>query len=243
MGKVIIHPATTKKPISFPTVVLEKDDGTRVKFKKGIPRSKLIGKRFGKLTVVEYLGGCWWRCLCECGNEKITTTNRLKTGVSVSCGCMTYERRRNASIKHGYINHRLYRLWSQAKQRCTNPNNDSYYNYGERGIQMCDEWANDFLAFYEWAIANGYNEKLSLDRIDNNQGYSPSNCRWVTAKEQCRNRRNNRKVARLSESGEILETYGSVAEAREKLGSKGDIYKACKGGLKTSAGYMWKYID
>ncbi len=244
MGTVTILKETTKNPCNFPTVILKKDDGTEVKFKKGIPRSKLIGEKFGKLTVVEYLGGCWWKCICDCGNEKIATTNHLKNNSSVSCGCMTHERKRNASIKHGYFNHRLYRLWSQAKQRCTNPKNDSYYNYGERGIKMCNEWENDFSAFYDWAMKHGYNDSLSLDRIDNEKGYSPDNCRFVTAKEQCRNRRNNRKVARLSKSGEVLEVYGSIAEAEEKMGgSIGGICAACRGKLRTSKGYMWKYAD
>lgn len=242
MGTVTILETTTK--CGFPNVVMKKDDGTEIRFIKGIPRNDFIGKKFGKLTVTEYLGGCRWMCVCECGNSKIATTVHLNTSTVVSCGCQTHERRSKASIKHGYYKTRLYRLWSQAKQRCTNPHNDSYYNYGERGIRMCDEWLNDYTAFHEWAMANGYNDKLSLDRIDNDKGYSPDNCRFVTAKEQCRNRRNNRKVARLSESGEVLEVYGSIAEAEEKTGGKPcNICAVCRGKLKTSKGYAWKYVD
>ena len=236
MGQVIILPETTKNPITL-------INGKR--FKKGIPRSDLIGKKFGKLTVLEYLGGCNWMCVCDCGNNKIATTSNLKKSATVSCGCMTHERRRNASIRHGFYNHRLYRIWAGAKYRCTNPKSDSFKNYGARGIRMCNEWSNDYVAFHTWAMENGYSSELTLDRIDNDKGYSPDNCKWSTPKEQCRHGRNTRMVARLSMSGEVLAIYGSVAEAAEEVGAGtgSNIRRACNGEYLTAKGFKWKYAD
>lgn len=89
---------------------------------------------------------------------------------------------------------KLYRVWSTMKERCYNPNNHKYKNYGARGIKVCEEWKTDFKAFQKWAYENGYGEGLSIDRIDNNSGYEPSNCRWATAEQQQNNRRNNRTI-------------------------------------------------
>lgn len=95
-------------------------------------------------------------------------------------------------IKHGKRKTRLYRIWANMKTRCYNPNYTQYKDYGGRGITVCNEWKNDFQAFYDWSISNGYNDILQIDRIDNNKSYEPSNCRWVDRKTQGRNKRNNR---------------------------------------------------
>lgn len=89
---------------------------------------------------------------------------------------------------------RIYRIWCSMKQRCNNPNHKYYKHYGGRGIAVCDQWQNDFDAFAEWAYANGYSDTMSIDRIDNDKGYEPSNCRFIYYKDQPKNRRTNHKV-------------------------------------------------
>ena len=103
------------------------------------------------------------------------------------------------NYKHGFGKTRLYHIWKNMKQRCDNTNSHKYYIYGARGITVCDEWKNDFMIFYNWSMNNGYKDNLSIDRIDNEKGYNPENCRWVNNKTQANNRRNN-----------ILITYDGV---------------------------------
>lgn len=154
----------------------------------------LVGKRFGSLLVIERKGSdekgqSLWFCRCDCGTEKVVRGHDLKGGTK-SCGC---SRRYNTGLyKHGLSNTRLHRIWRSIQDRCYNQNNQDYIHYGGRGITVCDEWKDDFLIFYNWAIENGYNENLTIDRIDVNDGYSPQNCRWVSMKTQANNKRNNK---------------------------------------------------
>lgn len=162
-----------------------------------MPKFKdITGQKYGRLTVVERVyppnrKRAWWRCVCDCGNEKITSSDMLKRGGVRSCGCMA---RDNHPIKHGYAvrkgRQRLYRTWSGIIQRASNPNDKYYRMYGGRGIYVCDEW-REFDKFKEWALANGYKDDLFIDRIDNNKGYFPDNCRWVTRFQQQNNLRCN----------------------------------------------------
>lgn len=176
------------------------------------------GDRFGRLTVIERAGAsskgyALWKCKCDCGNEKIVQSRYLREGGTRSCGCYSREVHSALCTKHGKRHTRLYQVHRAMLQRCTNPNAHEYENYGGRGIKVCDEW-KDFLTFEKWAIENGYEEKArgkcTLDRIDTNKGYEPSNCRFVDMKHQQRNRRNNVTITYngethcLSEWAEIL---------------------------------------
>lgn len=154
----------------------------------------LTGERFGKLTVIEYAGSknkhTMWKCKCDCENETIISGDSLKRGKSKSCGCL----QRKAVTKHKMYDTRIYHIWRHMKERCYNKNYKRYSDYGGRGITICDEWKNDFAAFYNWAITNGYADDLTIDRIDVNGNYESSNCRWVDMKTQQNNRRNNHLV-------------------------------------------------
>lgn len=138
----------------------------------------LTGRKFGKLTVLERAendrrGVPQWLCLCECGNTKIVRGESLKRYPNISCGCSRYPQ----TPKTGS---RLYRIYSGMKLRCFNPNNDRWKNYGGRGITVCDEWLDKehgYDNFKQWALNNGYDKSLSLDRIDVNGNYTPDNCR------------------------------------------------------------------
>lgn len=160
-------------------------------------KKNLIGQKFGRLTVIEQskndrLGNRQWLCKCDCGNTKIIRTHDLKTGKVQSCGCLRLERLKKALTKHGQSDTKLHQVYFKMKGRCYNPKDKNYKDYGGRGIKVCDEWKNDFISFYQWAINNGYKEGLTIDRIDNNGNYETSNCKWATMKEQCRHRRNTR---------------------------------------------------
>lgn len=152
------------------------------------------GQKFGKLTAVKYLyvknGHAIWLCKCDCGNFTKVASNDLLKGGTKSCGCLQKE----SHTKHGKYKERLYNIYRGIKQRCYNHNRKRYKDYGGRGIKMCDEWLNDFMMFYDWSMANGYDDTLTIDRIDNDGNYEPNNCRWVTPKQQVRNQRSNRNI-------------------------------------------------
>lgn len=154
------------------------------------------GERYGRLTIIKEVGTIirkprlyerMFLCRCDCGNEKLTSLQRLKKGDVRSCGCL----KRDKTEIVGTQRNALRIIWSCMKRRCS-PNSKQYRaSYYERGIIVCDEWKNNFDSFYEWSIANGYSPVLSLDRIDNNRGYFPNNCRWATPKQQTNNTRKN----------------------------------------------------
>lgn len=174
------------------------------------------GMVFGKLTIKERKGsskdGCMvFLCICECGNSIETVSSYLKTGSRSNCETcrqkLVLDNIRKVSIKnktHGMTNTRLYNIWRKIKDRCNNPNNSKYHIYGGRGITYHLEWRK-FEPFLHWALSNGYSNNLTIDRINTNGDYSPSNCRWVPTKIQANNRRNNIKIRYLGEERTISE--------------------------------------
>lgn len=154
--------------------------------------NNLVGRKFSKLTVIEKSaektksGNVKWLCKCDCGNETTVVGSKLKNGHTKSCGCL-----KKSEQSQGYSATRLYRIWLNMHNRCYNKKHDAFKWYGKKGVSICKEW-HDFLPFREWALANGYKETLSIDRINSSGNYEPSNCQWVTQKEQMNNVSSNK---------------------------------------------------
>lgn len=178
----------------------------------------LTGKKFGMLTVIGLQDTdsrkTYWVCQCDCGNIKVVRSDSLQSGAIRSCGCMKKAQEKINLTKHHshkMSGTRIYHIWRGMKDRCYNVHSPSYYRWGGRGITICDEWKDNFSAFYSWAMENGYSENLTIDRIDNNGNYEPINCRWATIGEQSRNRESN-VVIQIGNSKRTLREWCEIFE-------------------------------
>lgn len=181
------------------------------------PEDLVVGSKYGLLTItgppiVEHKKNgkklvtvIHYPCRCDCGNVRPINWRTLLEKEEPSCGCTRWARRKLHSKAKGLCYTRLYGIWNAMNKRCYNENDHSYRNYGGRGITVCDEWRMDFLVFMEWAINNGYKENLTIERMNNDLGYSPENCSWKSRKEQGRNRRSNHNLSYNGETRTVTE--------------------------------------
>ena len=195
----------------------------------------LIGKSFHRLTVIESAGQneykqTVWRCVCECGNEKVAIGTRLKGGYTKSCGCLNKEAVKKANTTHGEKGTPVYNSWMGMIQRCTNKKHEKYKHYGARGIKVCERWRK-FENFFG-DMGKRPKEK-TLDRLDVNGNYELSNCKWATHTEQHNNRTNNK---RLTVDGETK----TIAEWAEITGQD---YHVIHERTRTDGGRVRRYTD
>lgn len=185
----------------------------------------LTGMKFGRLTVIERTADridrkgkhhVMWKCLCSCGKVKDLSRDSLLSKKIRSCGCLRAEKTKERRFKHGLRNTPLYQTWSNIKTRCYNPKKDTYKYYGEKGIVMCSEWKKDFMNFYTWSLKNGYKEGLTIDRINSNGNYEPSNCRWITISQQQNNKLNNH-IVTYKESTHTLAEWSNILSIDYKV--------------------------
>lgn len=188
-----------------------------------------VGKKIERLTVLKIYkrnSRLWCECSCECSPEKIIEirADHLARGETKSCGCLQREKAK-AARTHGLTKTRIYRIWVKMKERCENPNDPKYYRYGKRGISVCDEWRNNFKAFYDWAMKNGYAENLSINRQNNDGNYCPDNCEWATKKQQANNTGTNRFITHKGKKQTLQQWADECGISSSTLKSRLDVYK------------------
>ena len=197
---------------------------------KFLPQN-IAGIKYGRLTAIKPVGksksgNALWECMCECGNVVTVNISNLKNGHTKSCGCLRDEIITGNTYRetHNESRTRLYHIWQGMKQRCNDKNSPGYKWYGGRGISLHEPWANDYETFRKWAMANGYSEGVTIDRINPNGNYEPSNCRWATVKEQNRNKTTtsyitlNGETKSMGEWGELLGIPMSTMVNRKNKG-------------------------
>ena len=196
-----------------------------------MPIKDFTGNRYGRLLVIKFVGTkngkSIWLCQCDCGNTKTTVGHYLQTGRVKSCGCLGIESRKNPKkITHNESYTRLHDEWRAMKWRCR-PKYHAHHRYYDRGIRVCEEWEKSYEVFREWALNNGYSDSLTLDRKDNDKGYCPDNCRWISNKEQQNNRSTNvfveylGKTQTLKQWSEELKLNYGMLKVRHRKGWKG----------------------
>lgn len=181
-----------------------------------------VGDKYNRLTLLEKVEKNKWLCLCDCGNKKVISENHIGDGHTKSCGCLI----KDTITKHGLSRSRIYNTYMAMLDRCNNANCKSYDIYGGRGIKVCDEWQGEdgFKNFNDWATKNGYSDNLTIDRIDVNGNYEPSNCRWADWYTQNNNLRSNRNITidgithTASEWGRIVGIKTGTIFSRLSLG-------------------------
>lgn len=210
--------------------------------------NNLVGKKYGKLAVVSKeenkrsetgRSHVMYFCKCDCGKNIVVKAENLRSGNTKSCGCLVIDTNKAIGTKHGKAHTRLYNVWQRMKQRCYDANCKEYDRYGGRGITVCNEWLNDFQLFYDWAMDNGYDEnapkgECTIDRIDNDGNYCPENCRWVSNKEQQRNKKNNFLVLYKGEELPL-----SVVAEKEKI-NRSTLYSRLQKGMTIEEAILYK---
>lgn len=194
----------------------------------------LAGRKVGRLTVIERAGKTeWnevlWLCHCECGNRATVRGKSLRAGKTLSCGCLSRDTK--PGLKHGGKGTRIYRIWSGLRNRCNNPNAKDYYRYGGAGVRVCETWQNSFEAFRDWALSNGYEDDLYIDRVDSRGNYEPANCRWLTPKDSARNQRNVKlSVGDAQRIRELVASGSSHSTVAKQFGvSRSNVSLICEG--------------
>jgi len=204
------------------------------------PRPNLLGQRFGRWQVLSQAhltdDGMRWNCVCDCGTEKSVLCKHLMLGQSKSCGCLGRERQIARQTKHGASKSAEYKIWRSMRGRCNNPKHPSYHRYGGRGITVCSAWDKSFEQFLA-DMGKRPADKQSIDRIDNDKGYEPGNCRWATVVEQCNNTSVNRHI---EVQGEVF----TLAEAGRRFGIRPlTIAKRIRNGMSPDAAVLPREVS
>ena len=194
----------------------------------------LIGKKFNRLQVLKFdhkdkYYNSYWLCKCDCGNYRIVSASGLRYGHTKSCGC--YQKEQSTKLcksraTHNCSKSRLYHIWTGIKQRCLNPNNPDYKKwYGGHGVKVCEGWKESFENFQKWALSHGYNDNLSIDRIDSKGNYEPKNCRWETSRNQANNTSRNHKITYKNKTQTVAEWARQLKISSRTLLGRLTVYK------------------
>lgn len=208
-------------------------------------RLELVGKKFGMLTVLDFYdvqhGMSRWKCRCDCGNETIAYGNHMLSGNTVSCGCYGKEKRKEVCTKHNDCYSRLYRTWADMKNRCNNEKSGSYKWYGGKGITYAAEWES-FEGFKAWALSVGYNDSLTIDRIDSDGNYCPENCQWIPFKDNLKRMLAHKSKKYWGENlktGERYEFIFASEFAKEHSLNPRNITAVCRGERETYGDWIF----